>query len=347
MKLTTRQEKIIGIINAQGKISISEILKSLNDETTQLTLNRDLAKLIKNSILIRSGRGRATTYSISGFYKLFFSIDIDEYFDQEPDKRKSLSEFNYEIFKILADVDFFSMEEKIILADIKSTYQRNIASISPTLYKREMERLTIELSWKSAQIEGNTYSLLETEKLFLEKERAKNKSESDATMLLNHKEALNYLLENKDIAENLNLRLLEEVHSILIKDLGVSKNIRSRAVGITGTAYKPLDNEFQIIEYLQKMFDLINKLENGFVKAFLAILLISYIQPFEDGNKRTGRMIGNAILISIGACPLSYRSVDSIDYKKAILLFYEQNNLSAFKELFIGQNLFGVKNYFR
>ena len=77
------------------------------------------------------------------------------------------------------------------------------------------------------------------------------------------------------------------------------------------------------------------------------MVLISYIQPFEDGNKRTGRMISTAILISGIACPLSYRSVDSIDYKKSMLLFYEQNNLSAFKQIFMEQAEFGVKNYFR
>ena len=124
------------------------------------------------------------------------------------------------------------------------------------------------------------------------------------------------------------------------------KNIRNRIVGITGTAYKPLDNDFQIKESLQKMCDIINAKENIFEKALIAIILISYIQPFEDGNKRTGRMVGNAILINNNACPLSYRSVAVLDYKKAVLLFYEQNNLSMFKDLFIDQNKFAVENYF-
>ncbi len=95
------------------------------------------------------------------------------------------------------------------------------------------------------------------------------------------------------------------------------------------------------------MCNIINSKENGFEKALFAIMLISYIQPFEDGNKRTGRMIGNALLISEGACPLSYRSVDSISYKKAVLLFYEQKSMLTFKNLFIEQNTFGVKNYFQ
>ena len=98
---------------------------------------------------------------------------------------------------------------------------------------------------------------------------------------------------------------------------------------------------------MEEMCDVINSKENGFEKALIAVALISYIQPFEDGNKRTGRMISNALLIQEGICPLSYRSVDSLDYKKAMLLFYEQNNLAAFKKIFFEQIDFSVKNYFR
>ena len=347
MKLTNRQQQIIALISNQKRLSISQILKLLNNDISQVTLNRDLAKLVKNRFLTKTGKSRAIRYAVSNFYQLFAPINLDTYFTKEPDQRNAAQNFNHELYDLLTDIDIFSMEEKKLLKSIKAAHQKNISDISPILYKKEMERLTIELSWKSAQIEGNTYSLLETEKLFLKRESAKNKSKEETQMLLNHKDALNYLLQNKNLTENLNLRVIEEIHSLLIKDLGVSKNIRSRGVGITGTAYKPLDNEFQIKEYLVKMCDLINSRENGFEKALLAIVLISHIQPFEDGNKRTGRMVGNALLISNDACPLSYRSVDSIDYKKAILLFYEQNNMSAFKQLFIEQNEFSVKNYFQ
>ena len=347
IKLTDRQQRIIALIASQKQLSISQIKEQLGEDISQITLNRDLAKLVKSNFLDKTGKARAITYSVSNFYKLFADIDIEAYFQRDPDQRDALQGFNYGLFEVLENVEIFSKKEKTLLASIKQEYQENVKSISPTLYNKEMERLTIELSWKSAQIEGNTYSLLETEKLFLERESAKNKTKEEATMLLNHKDALNFLLQNKNLAKELNLRVIEEVHSLLIKDLGVGKNIRKRGVGITGTAYKPLDNEFQIKEFLVKMCDVINAKENGFEKALLAIVLISYIQPFEDGNKRTGRMIGNALLINNEACPLSYRSVDSVDYKKAILLFYEQNNLSEFKQLFIEQNEFGVKNYFR
>lgn len=92
--------------------------------------------------------------------------------------------------------------------------------------------------------------------------------------------------------------------------------------------------------------DLINSKDNIFEKALLSLVLLSYIQAFSDGNKRTARITGNAILIANGYCPLSFRSVDSIDYKKAMLVFYEQNNIYAFKQIFIDQFEFAVKEYF-
>ena len=76
------------------------------------------------------------------------------------------------------------------------------------------------------------------------------------------------------------------------------------------------------------------------------MLLISYIQPFEDGNKRTSRLVSNALLLAYGHCPLTFRSVDVNDYRAALLLFYEQNNLSAFKCIFVEQAEFAVHEYF-
>ncbi len=94
------------------------------------------------------------------------------------------------------------------------------------------------------------------------------------------------------------------------------------------------------------MCDLINSQSSVFEKALSTLLLLSYIQPFVDGNKRTARIISNAILIENGYCPISFRTVDAIDYKKAMLIFYEQNNFQPMKEVFIGQFEFAVKTYF-
>lgn len=92
----------------------------------------------------------------------------------------------------------------------------------------------------------------------------------------------------------LSVNKIEDIHSILIKELAVDRNIRKRRVGISGTNYQPLDNEYQIKEALANMCDLINAKVNIFEKSLLALLLISYIQPFGDGNKRTARIVSNA-----------------------------------------------------
>ena len=94
------------------------------------------------------------------------------------------------------------------------------------------------------------------------------------------------------------------------------------------------------------MCNLVNSRDNIFEKALISLFYISYIQPFNDENKRTARIVSNAQLIGAGYCPISFRTVDSIEYKKAMLLFYEQNNITAFKKIFIEQFEFAVNNYF-
>ena len=95
-----------------------------------------------------------------------------------------------------------------------------------------------------------------------------------------------------------------------------------------------------------RLFPSSNGKDDPYEKALLALLLISYIQPFEDGNKRTSRLVSNALLLAYGHCPLTFRSVDANDYRAALLLFYEQNNISAFKRIFIEQAEFAVHEYF-
>lgn len=340
-----RQKHILQLLESHPGISISKVKELLEEGVSMPTLNRDMATLVQSGYVTKLGQGPATNYVVSSSYQLFNEMDIDSYFARNPDHRNSKNTFDHQIFDILAEVQLFTPKEIEELYSLRSRYIENILDCPPSIYKKELERLTIELSWKSAEIEGNTYSLLETERLFIDKKEAEGKPKSDAIMLLNHKVALDYIMENKDIASILSIPLLEEIHSLLINDLNIERNIRSRVVGITGTSYRPLDNSYQISEALEQMCDLINQKNNGFEKALLAVVLISYIQPFEDGNKRVARMVSNALLLSDGMCPLSYRNIDSIDYKKAILLFYEQTNLTAFKHIFVDQILFSVNNY--
>ena len=274
-------------------------------------------------------------------------LNLDTYFDKDIDERRVQDSFNFDLINdILPIVNLFTREELDILNNAQDLFHQHLSDMSELEYRKEMERLGIDLSWKSSQIEGNTYSLLETERLLKEKQTASGKTIDEAVMLLNHKDALDFILDVPDYLKTLTVRRIEDIHALLTKELGVERNIRHRRVGITGTNYTPLDNEFQIREALEDSVRLINSKSNIFEKALLALVLLSFIQAFTDGNKRTARIVSNGILIANGYCPISFRTVDSIDYKKAMLMFYEQNNIAAFKHIFIDQFLFAVKTYF-
>ena len=274
-------------------------------------------------------------------------LNLDTYFAKDIDERVVQKGFNFDLInEQLPKVSLFSDDELARLNDAQAEFCKHFSEMTEGEQRKEFERLGIDFSWKSSQIEGNTYSLLETERLLRESKTADGKSKEEAVMLLNHKYALRFILDNPDYLEELTIGRIEDIHTILTQDLSVDKGIRHRRVGITGTNYRPLDNEFQIREALHDMCVLINNRNNVFEKSLLALLLLSYIQPFMDGNKRTARLVANALLMANGYCPISFRTVDTIDYKKAVLIFYEQNNLYAFKEIYISQFEFAVREYF-
>ena len=345
--LNNKRNVILEFVKANPLLSSKEIHTGLKIEVGYATVKRILQDLISETLISPIGKGRGTKYQLSKSYELLHSINIEKYFEKEIDERKIKVSFDYTLIKkTLSIISVFTSEELSYLIDLQKKYKENILKLQKTEYKKELERLAIDLSWKSSQIEGNTYSLLETERLLKEKETASGKTKDEAVMLLNHKEALDFIIQNPTYVNPLTLSIIENIHSILIKDLGVARNIRKRRIGISGTNYKPIDNEFQIKEALEDMCTLVNKQKNVFAKALLVLVLISYIQAFADGNKRTARIISNAILINNNYCPISFRTIDSIEYKKAMLIFYEQNNITAFKKIFISQFEFAVMTYF-
>lgn len=339
--------EILEFLHYHPESSRSEITDGIATKVSSATLKRAISEAVKQNLIHVTGKGKATKYSITPQAHVLITLNIDTYFEKEIDERIVQQGFNFGLIQqILPCVTLFSDEELRHLTNLQNTFAQNVSMLSSLEYMKEMERLGIDLSWKSSQIEGNTYSLLETERLLTEKEEAKGKSKEEAIMLLNHKESLKFILQEPDYLETLTVTHIEDIHSILTKDLNVDRNIRSRRVGITGTNYRPLDNEFQIREAMRDACELINGKSCVFEKALLALALLSYIQPFADGNKRTARIVSNAILIANKYCPLSFRTVDSIDYKKAMLIFYEQNNISAFKRIFMEQFEFAVNTYF-
>lgn len=341
------ENQILQVLHYHPAIGRAQIASLLKDVPSDATLKRLLAAHVRQGNVIVHGRGPATKYELSAQAHITMPLDIDTYFLRDVDEREIQTDFNFDLIRnILPHVRLFTEEENERLDKAQQLFRQHIEGMTDLEYHKEMERLGVDLSWKSSQIEGNTYSLLETERLLREKQTAQGKTKEEAIMLLNHKDALDFILEAPDYLSQITVHRIEDIHSLLTKELGVDRNIRHRRVGIIGTNYRPLDNEWQIREALEDTCTLINAKENVFEKALLALVLLSYIQAFTDGNKRTARITSNAILMANGFCPLSFRTVDSVDYKKAMLVFYEQNNIAAFKQIFIEQYEFAVNTYF-
>ncbi|WP_314697562.1 Fic family protein [Prevotella jejuni] len=329
-------------LSSRGDITAGTAFKG-----SDATLKRMIAAGIKAGDIVAEGKARATRYRLSPQAQLLMPLNLDTYFALEVDERQVQSSYNFELINgLLAETRLFSDKEQSHFDALQEEFRQHVGELTDNEYRKEMERLGIDLSWKSSQIEGNTYTLLETERLLRESKTAEGKTREEAVMLLNHKDALSFVLDNPDYLKELTVSHIEDIHQLLTKDLSIDKGLRRHRVGITGTNYHPLDNEFQIREAMRDACELINSKSNIFEKALLTLVLLSYIQPFSDGNKRTARITSNAILIANDYCPLSFRSIDSIDYKKAMLIFYEQNNLYAFKQIFMEQFEFAVKEYF-
>lgn len=341
------EEIILNQLAERGELGRAELAEALPEPVSDATLKRTLQRLVQEGKLETTGRARATRYRLSAAGVLFGTVDLDAYFDVAPDERVARTGYNFGLIEHqLPQVALFSDRERATLLSLQAEFERRLAEMTPAGKQRELTRLGIDLSWKSSQIEGNTYTLLETERLLREREEAEGKTRAEAIMLLNHKAALDFIARHTDYLQELSVAHIEDIHSLLVQDLHVERNIRRRRVGIIGTVYRPLDNEFQIREALEAACRLVNGTTCVFSKALLTLVLLSYIQAFEDGNKRVARIAANAVLMAHGYCPLSYRSVNALDYKKAMLLFYERNNISAIKDIFMGQYAFAVNTYF-
>lgn len=345
--LTKRQQYILQILAEFEKMSNREILaraKTQFDKTSRVTIVRDLNRLISKKLIKKQGRGRNVFYTPSSPC-LLRPVNVEDYFKINPDQRP-IRQKRIDFAKNSDWNDIFSREELKKINLLTEKFKRHFSKYSPAQTKKELERITIEFSWKSSQIEGNTYSLLDTERLIKEHKEAKGKTHEEALMILNHKSALEYIYKYPHDFKKISLRKIEDIHALIVKSLNIQKGIRKRPVGIIGTKYMPHDNIYQIKEAMEDLCKLINSLKNPFIKAIAAVSGISYIQPFEDGNKRTSRLVGNALFLAYGFCPLSFRSADEIEYKSSMILFYEQHNLFLFKKILMEQYEFAIQNYF-
>ena len=223
----TIQVQILQFLHYSPSSSRVEIAAGLKEAPNERTLKRIIAELVQSGDIQVEGRGKATRYSLSAQAHLMMPLDIDTYFIKDVDDRTVQESFNFELIReVLPKVNLFTEDERSRLETAQAEFSGNMRTLSELEYRKEMERLGVDLSWKSSQIEGNTYSLLETERLLKEKQTAQGKTKEEAVMLLNHKDALDFILDCPDYLKELSVRRLEDIHSILTKELGVGSGIR-------------------------------------------------------------------------------------------------------------------------
>lgn len=206
------------------------------------------------------------------------------------------------------------------------TYARNI-----------MNRLLIDLSWNSSRLEGNTYSLLETKRLIELGESAVGKDAAEAQMILNHKAAIEYVVESSE-EDSISSHVVCSIHALLSENLlgdsSASGRVREAVVGISGTTYIPLENPHILKDCFQIFIEKFNRIEDQFEQSLFSLIQLSYMQAFEDVNKRTARLVANIPLIKKNLRPLSFADVDPEAYMKALLGVYEKNDVSLMRDLY-------------
>jgi len=344
LSITDRQFQIIEVIKNVKTASFRDVMAILATYSER-TLKRELSDLVNMGVLIMSGGGRSVVYTVTILGRLSVPIIGETYAVPEPESRLgALQNYQFGLWqhfptKLFSDSIYREFET------LTTIYQESLRTQSADIRKRELERFIIELSWKSSRIEGNTYTFLDTERLLREGVSSSMNSVEETQMILNHKEAFDFVISSPLDNGKLTQAYIESLHTHLMRDLLVDMDWRRSGVGITGSTYHPLDNQFQIVEALDDLLQAIERMATVYDKALLCLCGISYIQPFVDGNKRTARLLANALLLSGMAAPLSYRSIDEVHYRSALLAFYEQLSIMPMQKIFTEQYEFAAKNY--
>ena len=207
-----------------------------------------------------------------------------------------------------------------------------------TYAKQILNRLLIDLSWNSSRLEGNTYSLLDTTRLIEAGEEAEGKDQHEAQMILNHKDAIEILVDgageigfDRYTILNLHAALADN----LLDDPGAAGRLRHIGVGIGGSVFHPL----ALPQLVEECFDLIlakaSAIEDPFEQAFFAMVQLPYLQPFDDVNKRVSRLAANIPLIKANLAPLSFEDVRGDLYTEAMLGVYELNRVELLRDVFV------------
>lgn len=353
------QVELNSILEAVGRFpegaSVDEIAAVLDVALPRRTLQRRLALLVERNELVRQGRGRATRYRPVlavedrpvGRVRDRFSVHIlalssegEEISEavRAPIQARTPVGYNRSF------LDDYRPNESFYLP--RETRQRLFELGKPEkdvrpagTHAREIfNRLLIDLSWNSSRLEGNTYSLLETERLLQLGETAEGKKAWEAQMILNHKRAIELLVDQAEEVA-FNPYTIQNLHALLadnlLEDPQAVGRLRAIPVGIEGTVYEPLAVPQLIEECFRQILETAGMIEDPFEQAFFVMVHLPYLQPFEDVNKRVSRLAANIGLIRGNLCPLSFVDVPERAYVDGLLGVYELNRTELLRDVFV------------
>ncbi|MEJ2445059.1 MAG: Fic family protein [Exilibacterium sp.] len=343
------------IITLLGKypegLSRGQISEYLSFTINDKTLQRRLRALVDEDRIARKGERKATRY-----HPLEAPIETDKGHLKDnsanifsPKSQKKLKFLDTPLHareKVSYNRDFLDsyvpnqsqyVPKKIREALFKEGKRFDKELAAGTYARQICQRLLIDLSYNSSRLEGNTYSRLDTQKLVEEGISAEGKVHEETVMIMNHKEAILFLVENAQDIE-LSSLTIRNLHHLLSQDLLVNPqvcgNIRTLEVDIGQSTYKPLSNPHMLKELFELILQKAKKIKDPFEQSFFLLVHLSYLQAFEDVNKRTSRLSCNIPFIKSNLCPLSFTDVARDDYTAALLAIYEKNDVEPMLELF-------------
>ena len=353
-------DAIVAVVAAQSEgVQVSAILEGLPAELEKRTLQRRLALLVEQKRLVAEGKGKGRRYrapaAITGAGNAIAGNVMAE---ERGDVYVPLSPEGEEI-KQAVRAPLQSRQPVGYRRDFLDDYQPNVTCYLPAetrlrlleigrpsggerpagTYARTIySRLLIDLSWNSSRLEGNTYSLLETERLLDLGEAAEGKDALEAQMILNHKAAIELLVDQADEI-GFNRYTILNLHALLAENLladpQAGGRLRRIPVGVGGTVYHPLEVPQLIEECLDQILDTAAAIADPFEQAFFALVHLAYLQSFEDVNKRVSRLAANIPLIRGNLCPLSFVDVPERAYVEGVLGIYELNRVELLRDVFV------------
>ncbi len=350
---------ILALLKEKTEISVPDVAQaagmSKSDEGDRKAIRRVLTTLVERGFLEARGAARARVYAAltttksaslqppegsKPFKDILLSQESErllKYVSQSLQARAPVG-YNQDFLRSYKPNQTFYLSAAHRAELLKTGTAENKARPSGTYARSILNRLLIDLSWNSSRLEGNTYSLLETKRLIELGESAFGKDASEAQMILNHKGAIEYIIESA-AEDKITAHEVCSIHALLSENLlgdpGALGRIRQLAVGIGGTNYMPLENPHVLKECFQVFIEKLNLIKDSFEQSFFALVQLSYMQAFEDVNKRTARLVANIPLIKKNLRPLSFMDVDSEAYVKSLLGVYEKNDVSLFRDLYL------------